>query len=264
MELNSLLPLSYAECTSFVADWSLERLLYTGFYPRLHDQNLIPTEALSFYVRTYVERDLRQLIAVKDLILFEKFLGLCAANVGQLLNLSRIGNDVGIDQKTVAAWLSVLEASYILYRLPPHFKNLRKRLVKSSKLYFYDVGLACYLLGISEPTQLEKHPLRGPLFENFVITEILKNRFNRAQTNNLHFYRDSANHEIDLILEEAQLITAVEIKSAQTFHPEFIKDLKYYAKLNPNVKEKWIFFSGSSSPDYQGVCVRSYRELAEL
>ncbi len=259
-----LLPLAYGELYNLKAP-SLNEILYSGFYPRIFDNKLNPTEALSFYVSTYVERDLRSLIAIKDLALFERFLKICASQVGQLVNFSSIGNDCGIDQKTVQSWLSILQASYILYLLPPHFQNFQKRLTKSRKLYFYDVGLASYLLGITSHEQVDTHPARGHLFENFVVTEFLKNRYNHVLDNNLYFFRDHVGHEVDLLLDNGPELTSVEIKSGATINSDYFKGLNYYQKISGERNlHRYLIYAGAMRQKRHGIEVYPYDQLSEL
>ena len=230
--LIRLLPFSLAEARQLSPMDSVESLLYTGFYPRIHDQKLSPTQALADYFETYVERDLRQLSELKNLSAFQRFVRLCAGRVGQLLNLQNLGNDAGITHTTAREWLSLMETSYIVFLLPPFHGNLSKRLIKSPKLYFYDVGLAAYLLGIEREGQLATHPLRGSLFENAVVMEVLKYRYNTGRTSNLNFYRDSNGHEVDLVYNIAQYPLSIEIKAGQTIAPDFFKGLDHFRKLN--------------------------------
>ena len=187
--LVKLLPFSLDEIQSAIDPPQVNDLLYHGFYPRIWDKQLNPTQVLGDYYETYVERDLRQLVAIKDLNLFQRFVRLCAGRVGQLLNTSNLANDAGISHTTAGNWLSLLEASYVIFLLQPFFANISKRLVKSPKLYFYDVGLASYLLDIENTEQISRDPLRGSLFENMVIAEALKYRFNQGKKSNLYFYR---------------------------------------------------------------------------
>ncbi len=255
-----LLPLSYGELYGN-KEIDIEEVLLKGFYPRIHDQNLDPNKGLSFYVNTYLERDVRSIKNIKNMHQFNAFLRLCAANVGQLINKSRLGNDIGIDSKTIDSWLSVLQASYILYLLPQHFNNFRKRVTKSPKIYFYDVGLASYLLGIQEKQQLVHHPLKGQLFENFIISEFLKNQFNQVKDNNLYFFRDHKGNEVDLIMDYGIEVDAIEIKLAKTFHDSFTKGLIYYQRLNNNIKNSMVIYGGKAKPDYKGFKIRSYSKL---
>jgi len=216
-----LLPFSYGELKSAdCAPDSVELTLFKGGYPPIYDQPVVPERWLDSYITTYVERDVRQLINVRDLSAFQLFLRLCAANVGQMLNASRLGADVGIDQKTVRAWIGLLESSFVAFRLQPHFRNFRKRLVKTPKLYFCDSALATRLLGIETPEQLVTHPQRGALFENWVIAELLKGRGERGKGDNLFFWRSHVGHEIDVIADRGDSLLPIVIKRGATvWHP---------------------------------------------
>ncbi len=206
-------------------------LLYKGFYPRIWDQGLNPTQALGDYYETYIERDLRQLVTIKDLNLFQKFIKLCAGRIGQLLNVSSLANDTGVSHTTASNWISILEASFILFLLNPYHANISKRLVKSPKLYFYDVGLASFLLGIETMEQIFRDPLRGNLFENMVIAEALKFRFNQGRRSNLYFYRDSKGNEVDLVFSSGSMLFPVEIKSGMTVTRDYFKGLNHFKAL---------------------------------
>lgn len=214
----------------------LDVLLHKGLYPPVYDRALLPSDWYGAYVQTYLERDVQQLIRVRDLNQFRIFLRLCAGRTGQLVNLSNIGNDGGVSYNTVKEWLSVLDASYITFQLPPHFRNFSKRLVKSPKLYFYDTGLLCWLLGIRDADQLRVNPLRGAIFENFVISEIMKTSFARGEPPNLYFWRDHVGLEVDLIRDKGQTLWPVEIKSGQTIATDFFKNLN-----------KWVGLAGASA-----------------
>lgn len=242
--LATLLPFSLSEIQPEVPNYTVDDYLFHGFYPRIYEKQLSPPKAYSDYVSTYVERDIRQLEFVKDLQLFHKFLKLCAGRIGQLLNLNSLSNDVGVSHSTAREWISLLEASYILFRIPPFYENIGKRLVKSPKIYFYDTGLVSYLLGIEETKQLETHPLRGNLFENFVIVELLKNRLNNLQENNFLFYRDSNGNEVDLLIPTANLYKAIEIKSASTVHKTFFKGLKNFSKAVGKTSAEYLIYGG--------------------
>jgi uncharacterized protein len=233
--LVRVLPFSLGEALQLSEFGSIEALLYTGFYPRIHDQKIAPTQALADYFETYVERDLRQLSELRNLSTFQRFVRLCAGRVGQLLNTQSLGNDAGVSHTTAREWLSLLEASYIVFLLYPYHGNLSKRLIKSPKLYFYDVGLASYLLGVEQASQLTTHPLRGNLFENSVIMEALKHRYNAGRSNNLNFYRDSSGHEVDLIYNIAQHPVPIEIKAGQTIAADFFKGLNHFQTLVPSL-----------------------------
>ena len=220
-EVHQLLPLTWDEIGRFPEHpANLEEVLFSGGYPRIFDQKLDPSIWLRSYVATYLERDVRTLSNIGDLITFQRFVELCAGRTAQLLNYSSLANDCGISQPTARAWLGILEASYITFRLPAFSANLRKRLIKMPKLYFYDTGLACWLLGIRQPEQLRSHPLRGPIFETWVISEILKHRIHRGiGTSTLHglsFYRDKNGAEVDLLMEQPDRLILLEAKSTET------------------------------------------------
>ncbi len=259
--LLTLLPFSFSEIASSLENRSLDEIVFQGFYPRILDEQLDPTQALADYVGTYVERDLRQLSLVKDLALFQKFLGLCAGRVGQLLNLQGLGNDVGISQPTAREWISLLEASYVAFRLPPFFRNVSKRLIKSPKLYFYDVGLAAYLMGISSADQLASHPLRGMLFENLIVVEIMKFFLNRGGQPDLLFYRDSNLCEVDVVIPQAQHYIPVEIKSAATVTQDFFKGLSGFCAAVPEARNPLLVYTGSDDRTQLGVRIVNLRAL---
>lgn len=211
---------------------NVDQVLYKGGYPPIYDQ---PTTAELWYpnyIRTYVERDVRQLKNITNLNAFERFMKLCAGRTGQLLNKNNLAIETGVDGKTIDSWLGILESSFIIHRLYPHHKNFNKRVVKMPKLYFYDTGLACALLGIQNQEQLLFHPLKGSLFENLIINELLKSRFNKSLPNNLYFWRDNIGHEIDVIIENGNDLFPVEIKSGQTITTDYFKGINYWKKLS--------------------------------
>ncbi len=227
-----LLPFSVSELdTGKVKPSDLNTMLFNGGYPPLYDRNLTPRLWFPAYVTAYVERDVRQLLQVQDLETFQRFLRLCAGRSGQLLNLSSLASDCGITHNTAKAWISVLEASYILFQLRPHHVNFRKRLVKSPKIYFYDTGLLCWLLGINEAGQLETHPLRGGIFETFVMSELTKVRLNRKVNTEFFFWRDSNGNEIDLIVDHGGKMMPIEIKSGKTLNRDFFSGLERWTAL---------------------------------
>ncbi len=235
--LLRLLPFTAGEVVRLdaqAAQRPLAQWLATGFYPRIHDRKLEPAQALADYFATYVERDLRSLAAVHDLALFERFVRLCSGRTGQLLNLSSLANDAGVSQSTAHAWIDLLQTSYIIHLLPPWFTNTSKRLIKSPKLYFYDVGLACWLLGLTLAEQVRRDPLWGSLFENFVVMEALKDRFNQGDNSPAYFYRDSTGHEVDLLLPSNGKWRALEIKAGATVNADYFRGLKQFAKAHPD------------------------------
>ena len=240
-----LLPFSLAERRRATSPESVDELLHRGFYPRILDQDLEPPQAYEAYFETYVERDLRQLAEIRNLSSFRRFVRLCAGRVGQLVNLTSLGADAGVSHTTAREWLTLLEASYIAFVLPPYFANIRKRLVKSPKIYFYDVGLASYLLGIEHPEQIANHPLRGALFENMVIVEALKFGFNRGRSPRLSFFRDSRGLECDLLMETGHGTAAIEIKSGATITSDAFGALGRVGELIPNVSMKAVVYAGT-------------------
>jgi hypothetical protein len=244
-----LLPFSNKELSSTeFANQLLEERIFTGAYPRIYDKHIEPADFYSAYIQTYIERDIRLLKNIHDLNLFSRFLKLCAARTGQLLNISSLAADCGISHFTAQAWLSLLQSSYIVYLLTPHHENFSKRLTKMPKLYFYDTGLASYLLNITESKQLQTHYMRGPLFENLIITELLKHYSNKGKDAPCYFWRDKTGHEIDCLLDLPDSLKLIEIKSALTFHTDFLKNLTYFQKLNQGKynTEPVVIYAGSS------------------
>jgi len=225
-----LMPLSFDELGDKVVDNN--QFLWAGGYPGLHKDNIEPFRFFPNYIRTYVERDVRLLKNINDLTVFERFIRLSAGRTGQLLNMSSLAVEVGVDIKTISSWIGVLEASFIVFRLLPHHKNFNKRLVKMPKLYFYDTGLACSLLGINNIQVLNTHPLRGSLFENMVISDFFKENFSKGSPANFFFWRDNTGHEIDLLIDQNNKLTPVEIKSGHTITDEYFKNLRFWTKLS--------------------------------
>ncbi len=244
---------------------TVNRLMWYGMYPPFYDRDLTPADWFPAYVNTYIERDVRQLINIRDLSAFQRFIKMCAARTGQLLNLSSLASDCGISHNTAAAWISVLEASYIIFLLRPHFSNFNKRMVKAPKLYFIDTGLAAWLLGIREQEQLTFHAQRGPLFENLVITEFLKGRFNRGEQADIYFWRDSKGLEVDLLLDDGSSLKPVEIKSGQTIVPDFMTSIKKWCELSglPN-RPAWLVYGGTKGHTNGNISIVPWSELATL
>ncbi len=243
--LLRLLPFSLDERQRTGAGNDADEILYSGFYPRIYDQGLDPRQAFADYFETYVERDVRRLGEIRNLSSFQRFVRLCAGRIGQLTNLVALGSDAGVSHTTARHWLDVLEASFIAFRLQPFHANVRKRLVKSPKLYFYDVGLASYLVGIERAQQIVTHPLRGALFENMVVVEALKYRYNLGRSSNLSFFRDSRGLECDLLFETASGVGAIEIKSGATIATDSFDSLNTIAKSIPEISTKIVVYGGS-------------------
>ena len=240
-----LLPLSIAELSDAGLNFnSFESYLYQGFLPRVYDQNQRPHTAYASYYQTYVERDVPQLIQLKDASLFEKFIKLLAGRVGQLINYNSLSSDVGTDSKTIKRWLSILEASFIVFKLSPYFENFGKRVIKSPKYYFTDTGLLSYLLGIEKPEQVGRDPLVGNLFENLVVLEALKARYNQGLSPNLYFFRDSNGNEIDLLQLSGRELTGIEIKSSATYHASFKNGLIYFNQKVAPLARSYLIYNG--------------------
>jgi predicted AAA+ superfamily ATPase len=227
----TLWPFSVSELRCYKSTWGPFELTVRGCLPRLHEEGLEPRRFFNGYLQTYVERDVRALIQVRDLAQFQEFLILLAGRVGQVVNLASLSNDVGVSSTTIRNWLSVLKASFVVFELPPFFENVRKRVIKSPKVYFTDVGLAAFLLGIHTEEQVVRDPLRGSLYENLVITDIVKGALNRGIRPEVYFFRDSHGNEVDLLIREKGEITPVEIKSAGTFSTDFLKGLERFRTL---------------------------------
>ena len=229
----------------------LYQFMFRGLYPPVYDQPVDASTWYANYIRTYIERDVRQIKNIENLYLFEKFIRLCAGRTGQLLNMSSLAVETGVDVKTVSSWIGVLESSYVLYRLQPHHQNFYKRVVKMPKLYFYDTGLAASLLGIQDAGQFPFHPQTGALFENFILAEMIKTRYNRGRQGNLYFWRDNTGHEIDVLIESAGELYPVEIKSGQTITPDFFKGLNFWKKISEK-ESGTVMYAGSAHQKRSG------------
>ncbi len=260
-----LLPLSLPEMHAAEIRFdSFEESLLHGFLPRVHAEKQRPRVAYASYYQTYVERDVRQLIQLKDADLFQKFVRLLAGRVGQIINYSSLGNDVGVDTKTVQHWLSILEASFVVFKLPPYFENFGKRVIKSPKYYFTDTGLLCYLLGIEKPEQVTRDPLVGSLFECLVVLEALKSRYNQARTPNLYFFRDSHGNEIDLLHVVGRELIGIEVKSSSTYHASFKKSLeRFHQKVAP-LAGRYIVYNGERHEFSDGAKAIPFEETHTL
>lgn len=255
-----LLPFSLKELSKSFK-YSIDDVIFKGLYPRIYDKNLNPVDWYADYIEAYLERDVRQITNIKDLSTFKKFLSLCAGRVGQLLNLSSLAIECGITHTTAKDWISILEASFIVYLLQPHHKNFNKRVVKMPKIYFYDTGLVCSLLNIENKEQLSTYPLRGNIFETFIMSELLKQRFNKGLRSNLYFWRDKTGHEIDCIVESGASLTPVEIKSGKTITSEMFKNIEYWKKISgKNNEASYLIYGGSSNQKRNGVNILSWKD----
>lgn len=243
----TLLPLSISELKNEEIFFnSFEEYAYQGFLPRIYDHHQRPEQAYSNYYQTYVERDVRLLINLKNTTLFEKFIKLLAGRVGQLFNYNALANDVGVDAKTIKNWLSILEASYIIYKLPPYYENFGKRVVKTPKYYFIDVGLLVFLLGIEKPEQISRDPLVGNIFENLIVLECLKARLNQGKIANLYFYRDSNGFEVDLVLQQGRELVGIEIKSNATYSARQFRNLDKLKQITNKMNFCWLVYNGDT------------------
>ena len=258
-----LLPLSLQELKEskkLKADYGWH-ILYGG-YPEVITKKINAADWFAGYINTYVERDVRQLKNISNLSQFTKLLKLCAGRTGQILNLTSLSNDCGIDQKTVAAWLSVLQSSYIIYLLKPYHGNFNKRIIKTPKLYFYDTGIACSLLGISNTKQIATHAAKGGLFENMIVSELLKERFNAGTTDNLYYWRDKTGNEVDIVLDNAGKLTAMELKAGETISQDFFKGIEYFAALNTKPIQKVLVYGGKEDQKRSnGIIVKPWNKI---
>jgi predicted AAA+ superfamily ATPase len=239
--------------------------LFNGFYPRVHMDGIAATKFYRNYVATYIEKDVRQMVNVKDLKVFQVFLKLCAGRIGQIFNSQSMANEVGVSHSTIKSWLGILEASFIIMPLIPYYENFGKRTIKSPKIYFTDVGLASYLLEITSIEQLFRDPLRGNLFENFVIMELIKDRFNQGKDANFYFYRDSNQTEVDCLYKKGEEFVLIEIKSAQTFDKSFLKNIKKVMQLpNVLVKKGFLIYAGEKEQDMGDIKILNFNHLTQV
>ena len=241
-----LLPFSVPEISTLDAIEDDNTLLLNGFYPPVYDQHIPPTDWYPNYIRTYIERDVRLIKNIADLYVFERFMRLLAGRTGQELNLTALSSEVGVDTKTIQSWLGVLESSFIIYLLKPHYQNFNKTITKRAKIYFYDTGLVCSLLGITNTTILANHPLRGSLFECMVITEMVKQRTNAGLPINLYYWRDKTGHEIDLLVDNGETLLPIEIKSGKTINSDFFRNLLYWNELS-GMKKGYLVYAGTET-----------------
>jgi predicted AAA+ superfamily ATPase len=263
-ELFELLPLSYREISKKRKSMTLNEYLFNGGFPRIYKEKLNPTKWLRSYFALYVEKDIRQITNIKNMDTFARFIKLAAGRTGQLLNSANLGNEAGVTAPTINQWISALKSTYICFTLQPHFKNFNKRIVKSAKLYFYDTGLLCYLLGINDKKQLDTHPLRGHIFENFIISEYYKNKLNNGEEPSLYYWRDQKGHEIDLVVDHSSYLFAIEIKLSQTFNRSFIKNINYFNKLQKEAETQLpevngqVVFCGDTETVFKNIEIQNW------
>jgi len=261
-----LLPFSLPELADAdLLPQEVNTLLHSGCYPPLYDRDLSPQAWFSSYTTAYIERDVRQILKVQDLDRFQRFIRLCAGRTGQLLNFSSLADECGITHNTAKAWISVLEASYVIFLLRPHHANFKKRLVKMPKVYFYDAGLASWLIGIRSADQLATHPLRGSLFETFILAELIKSRFNQGEKADLFFWRDSNGNEVDVIAEQSGRLVPLEIKSGKTLSTDSTRGLtKYMSLAAQDAISPTLIYGGSDSYKKQDIYLSSWRESGNI
>ena len=260
-----LLPMSIQEVTGKVDLDNLNQILYNGLYPSICAKKNIAKFFYPSYVRTYLEKDVRDLLQMKDQIRFTKFLKLCAARIGSLFNASELGAEVGVSSKTISHWISVLQASYLITLLPPYYENIPKRLVKSPKLYFNDPGLACYLLDIETPQQLDRDKMRGAIFENMIVMEAIKHRYNMGLEGGVFFYRDSNQNEVDILIKQEGELTAIEVKSSMTYSSSFEKTLtQIEGWIKTPISRKAIVYSGDFENTSDNINLINYRHISSI
>jgi len=262
VSVNHLLPFDITELDDKLTE-DYRNLIITGFYPRIYNMNIAPEHFYPSYLQTYIERDVRTLKNIDDLHSFTKFIALCAGRIGQVLNLTSLANDAGITVNTIKAWLSVLEASYVIYLLQPYYQNFNKRLIKSPKLYFYDTGVACSLLRISNPETLNMHYMYGSLFENLVITELRKRLFHAGKYPSMYYWRESNGTEIDCLIESDNRLAVIEIKGGQTFSKVFLKNLNRFPNYSEHTGtiDKYLIYPGDVSTKTGDVNILNWKDF---
>ncbi|HXH73921.1 MAG TPA: ATP-binding protein [Bacteriovoracaceae bacterium] len=256
----NILPLTYNELPIEIRPQTVDEALFKGLYPRIYHRELGPSGWLSDYIQTYIQKDVRQILNIENLHLFEKFLRLLAGRAGQLINFSALAGDVGTTMPTIKKWISVLEASYVVHTLVPHHNNFNKRMTKAPKVYFWDTGILVNLLRISDPSQLFTHPLRGQIFENWVINEKIKHCFNKGLRSPFYFWRDQHGHEIDVIEDRSDNLYPSEVKSSSTFHPDFVSGMEWFNKLQGKEGGE-VIYGGEESFTFKGYKVTSWKNV---
>lgn len=260
----TLWPLSMEELIGTGFNAERDEWIYRGFYPRIYDEELDPGRHAGNYLQTYVERDVRQILNIRDLAAFEQFVFYLAGRAGQLINYESMANDLGVTGKTLKQWVSVLEATFVIFRLMPYHENFGKRLIKSAKLYFSDTGFLCHLLGIDDVQKVSRDPLLGALFENLVVAEAMKARLNRGSRPHLYFFRDNNGNEVDLLYQKGRELVPVEIKASRTWNPDFLKGIRYLGRTSAKTRKGAVVYAGDLAPDYEDALVLNYRNTARL
>lgn len=261
----TLLPLSIIELEkNLLLPKDIEEVMFKGMYPRIYAQNFIPEELYPSYIQTYIERDVRQITKVENLHTFQQFLKLCAGRTGQLLNVSSLASDCGISAPTAHAWISILEASYIIFLLQPYYKNFNKRVIKSPKLFFYDTGLLSSLLGIDSPSSLYNHYLRGSIFESFILSDFLKRFYNAGKLPKVYFWRDSHGNEVDCIVEKGETLLPIEIKSGMTISGDYLKPIHYWQELTNTKISGYTIYTGPENLTIKNVSIKNWKTINDI
>ncbi len=263
-DLLVLYPLSLSETSQFTKEIELDQWLFNGFYPRVYSDNIPAERHTKNYIKTYVERDVRKIVNIKDIQAFQKFIKLCAGRIGQVLSIHSMCNETGISHNTLKSWIGILEASHLIYLLQPYYENFGKRVIKSPKLYFVDVGLVTYLLGIKTVAQLETHPLRGMLFENMVVMDLIKNQANQSQEPHVYYYRDNNQNEVDIIFEYGGGLMPIEIKSSETFNKKFLKGIRYFMNLTDKAKTGCLIYAGNPIGSTTDISILNFKEVKKI
>lgn len=262
IRIFKILPLALEELPDNLASNNLDEQLWTGLYPRIYNESLDPHGWLASYLETYVEKDVRSVLQVENAAIFDRFVRLSSGRVGQLLSASSLATEVGVTQPTITRWLSVLESSFIIFRLQPHFRNFNKRIIKCPKIYFYDSGLLCYLLRIQTPTQLQTHPLRGFIFENWIITELMKKRLNRGKEAPFYFWRDQHGHEVDLVIDRGAELELFEIKAGLTPNASWADGINWLGALQGS-NSGTIFYGGDEELTIGKIQFKGWKSMLE-
>ena len=260
----SLLPFSFEELDSENKLSNENEYILQGFYPPLYDKKILAKDWIPNYIKTYIERDVRQIKNITDLLVFERFMGLLAGRTGQEINYSSLSVETGVDVKTIQSWIGILESSFIIYLLKPFYKNYNKTIVKRPKLYFYDTAIACSLLRIYSLDHIINHPLRGALFECLIVSEMIKKRMNQGAEVNLYYWRDKTGREIDLLIDETNRVIPVEIKAGKTIHNEFFKNIRYWMKLTGEKSGKVIYAGDSDQNRSEGIEIISWKNINKI
>ncbi len=258
-----LLPFSYQELY-LNTQTDIDEVMVKGMYPSIFDRNMEVDQFYPAYVNTYLERDVRQIKNILDLTVFRTFLKLCAGRTGRILNMNSLANELGVAQTTIKKWLTILQASFLIFLMPPYFKNVKKRFIRSPKLYFFDTGLVCHLLGIHTVEHLQNHPLRGEIFETFIISEFIKYHYHKGQQTNYHFYRDNNMNEVDLIIETGYGAVPVEIKSGKTINDSFFKGLNFFRKLSDRHKYGGLIYAGDQELRLKKTIIQNYAHIYDI